>query len=111
MTATFLPCKTEIESEKITIPDDINFIVTDYKLNCNVPSVSFEVNGEPVPSKITEDKPLILKRGDELRIKLNRRYYLNTEVIITLNGYSPNLVDAEFINNMDEEDENENIIE
>ena len=111
ITATFLPCKTELETEKITIPDDINFIVTDYTLSHNVPSVSFEVNDEPVSSKISMDTPMILKRGDELRIKLNRRYFLNTDVILTLNGYSPNLVDTEFIDNIENECENDDIIE
>lgn len=98
ITVKFPPC---IDKAVFTIPDDINFVVNNLVFEKWLLGVNIFVNEEEVSSKISADKPLILRKKDEVKIIAKRGGNKNAPISLTMEGYSPDIVYARSLDDLE----------
>lgn len=98
ITVKFSPCGNKAV---FTIPDDINFVVNNLVFEKWLLGVNIFVNEEEVSSKISADKPLILRKKDKVKIIAKRGGNKNTPISLTMEGYSPDIVYARSLDDLE----------
>lgn len=102
-----IDCETEAENEyyykSITItsefPNCVNeanftsdayYSITQIKGDETIWKIFLKVNDEDVNTEnVSEDKPLILKKGDEVKISIKKKFFKDTPSIVNLQGFDP----------------------
>ena len=66
-----------------------------------ISKIQIYVNDEQVTTGITADSPLILRENDEVKITANKGMHGNEVLKINLGGYSPDIVYAETLDDLE----------
>lgn len=90
-----------IDKARFSIPSDVNFVVTAVTSDHGISNIQIYVNDEQVTTGITADNPLILRENDEVRITANKGMHGNEVLKINLGGYSPDIVYAETLDDLE----------
>lgn len=90
-----------INDAHFSIPSDINFVVTGTTLDKGIISIRIFVNDEEVVGKISADKPLVLRKLDDIKVIANRGVNKSGELCARLEGYCPDIVYAESMDDLE----------
>ena len=90
-----------IDKAKFSIPSDVNLVVTGVTYEHGISNLQIYVNDEITQSAITVDTPLVLRSDDEVKITANKGMHKNEVLKIKLGGYSPDIVYAESLDDLE----------
>lgn len=87
---TFQSCG---ENKRVfVIPTDTTFAVTKIDTNIRIKSIKLFVNDDELLSNPSDENPLILNENDEVKIIVDKGFLKSENAVVTLFGYSPEVV-------------------
>ena len=90
-----------IDKARFSIPSDVNLVVTGVTYEHGISNLQIYVNDEIVSSAITSETPLVLRSDDEVKITANKGMHKNEILKVNLGGYSPDIVYAETLDDLE----------